>query len=74
MPNPIYNLINKNSQPDITQGFADFMHKMQGQNPDDIINQLVSSGKINQAQLNQAQAMAQQMQGRFSGFRKMFGF
>jgi hypothetical protein len=74
MPNPIYNLINKNSQPDITQGFADFMHKMQGQNPDDIINQLVSSGKINQAQLNQAQAMAQQMHGRFSGFRKMFGF
>lgn len=74
MPNPIYNLINKNSQPDITQGFTDFMHKMQGQNPDDIINQLVSSGKINQAQLNQAQAMAQQMQDRFSGFRKMFGF
>lgn len=74
MPNPIYKLMNKNTQPDITQGFADFMHKMQGQNPDDIINQLVSSGKINQAQLNQAQAMAQQMQDRFSGFRKMFGF
>lgn len=74
MANQVFNIMNKNTQPDITQGFTDFMHKMQGQNPDDIINQLVSSGKINQAQLNQAQAMAQQMQGRFSGFRKMFGF
>lgn len=34
------------------------------------MDRLAQSGKINQQQLNQAQQMAQQMQGMFKGFFK----
>lgn len=56
------------------QMFPQFMQQMKGQNPNDILNQLVSSGKVNQSQLNQAQQMAQQMAGQFDSFKGMFGF
>lgn len=56
------------------QMFQQFMQQMRGKNPNDILNQLVSSGKINQSQLNQAQQMAQKMAGQFDGFKGMFGF
>lgn len=56
------------------QMFPQFMQQMRGKNPNDILNQLVSSGKVNQAQLNQAQQMAQQMAGQFDRFKGMFGF
>ena len=54
--------------------FPQFMRQMQGQNPHQLLNQLMQSGKVNQQQLNQAQQMAQQMQGQFEQFRGMFGF
>ena len=50
------------------------MQQMRGQDPNALLNQLVSSGQVSQAQLNQAQQMAQQMQGAFNGMRGMFGF
>lgn len=56
------------------QMFPQFMNQMKGKNPTELLNQLVSSGKINQNQLNQAQQMAQQMSGQFDGFKGMFGF
>lgn len=56
------------------QMFPQFMQQMKGKNPNDILSQLVSSGKINQSQLNQAQQMAQQMAGQFDSFKSMFGF
>lgn len=54
--------------------FPQFMRQMQGQNPQQILDQMLQSGRVNQQQLNQAQQMAQQMQGQFEQFRGMFGF
>lgn len=54
--------------------FMQFMGQMKGQDPDAIINELVSSGKLSQAQLNQVQQRAQQMKNDLASFRGMFGF
>lgn len=64
MPNPMQ----------MMNGFPQFMRQMQGQNPQQILDQMLQSGRVNQQQLNQAQQMAQQMQGQFDQFREMFGF
>lgn len=64
MPNPMQ----------IMTQFPQFMRQMQGQNPQQILDQMLQSGRVNQQQLNQAQQMAQQMQGQFDQFRGMFGF
>lgn len=74
MPNPIFTALNGNQQPNMMQQFQAFMQQMRGQDPNALLNQLVSSGRVSQAQLNQAQQMAQQMQGAFDGMRGMFGF
>ena len=55
-------------------GFIEFMQSMKGQNPQAILNNLLSSGKISQRQLDIAQQKAKEMSGAFEGFRKMFGF
>lgn len=55
-------------------GFIEFMQSMKWQNPDYILNGLLSSGKISQRQLDIAQQKAKEMSGAFEGFRKMFGF
>lgn len=54
--------------------FPQFMQQMRGQDPQQLLNQLMQSGRVSQQQLNQAQQMAQQMQGQFEQFRGMFGF
>lgn len=74
MPNPIFTALNGNQQPNMMQQFQSFMQQMRGQDPNALLNQLVSSGQVSQAQLNQAQQMARQMQGAFDGMRGMFGF
>lgn len=76
MANPLFNLLNKqqNSGNNQMAQFQQFMQQMKGKDPNAIINELVSSGKLTQAQLNQVQAQAQQMQGQFNWLRKMFGF
>lgn len=75
MPNPIFNMMSKgNSRPNMMTQFQQFMGQMKGQNPDEILNNLVSSGKVSQAQLNQVQAQAQQMMSSFDGLKGMFGF
>lgn len=56
------------------QAFQQFMQQNQGKNPNEMIQQLLSSGKLNQQQLNQAQQMAKQMEGPLSGLKGMFGF
>ena len=55
-------------RPDMMSQFGDFMRMMQGQNPNEVINGLVQSGKLNQQQLNQAQTMANNMKGMFAPF------
>lgn len=52
----------------ILQQFGQFMEQMKGKNPNDLINQLVSEGKVNEDQLNQVKKRAQQMQGIFKPF------
>lgn len=73
MANPIYQALGGNNQPNMLQQFQQFMNKMRGKDPNQMINELVSSGQISQAQLNQAQKQAQQMQQMFEPLRAMFG-
>lgn len=56
------------------QMFQQFMQSMRGQDPNQILNQMISSGRITQHQLNQVQMQAKQMESQFDGFKKMFGF
>ncbi len=60
-------------QPNMIQQFVQFMNQMRGQDPNAIINELVSSGRLTQEQLNQAQQQAKQKQEMFEGMRGMFG-
>lgn len=60
-------------QPNMMQQFQQFMQQMRGKDPNAIINEKVSSGELTQAQLDQVQKQAQQIQGMFEGMRKMFG-
>ena len=54
--------------------FPQFMQQMKGKDPNQIISQMLQSGKINQQQLNMVQQQAQQMQSQFAQFKNMFGF
>ena len=71
--NPLFNALNGNRQSNMLQQFQQFMQQMNGKDPNQMINELVSSGKVSQAQLDAAQKQAQQMQGMFEGMRGMFG-
>ena len=73
MANPIYQALGGNNQPNMLQQFQQFMNQMRGKYPNQMINEMVSSGQISQAQLNQAQKQAQQMQQMFEPLRAMFG-
>lgn len=72
MANPFFNALG-GGQPNMMQQFQQFMNQMRGKDPNQIINEMVSSGKISQQQLDAAQKQAQQMQGMFEGMRGMFG-
>ena len=72
MANPFFNAMD--AQQGSVPGFVQFMQSMKGQNPQAILNNLLSSGKISQRQLDVAQQKAKEMSGAFEGFRKMFGF
>ena len=74
MPNPIFQVLGGgNSQSNMMQQFQQFMNQMKGKDPNAMINELVSSGKLTQSQLDAAQKQAQQMRGRCEGMRGMFG-
>lgn len=63
MPNPLYNALGGNRQPDMMADLRNFIQQMQGRgvNPYQEINRLVQSGQISQQQLNQAQQVAHQL-------------
>lgn len=73
MPNPVFNALGGNQQPNMMQQFQQFMQQMRGKDPNAMIQELVSSGRVSQHQLDQAQKQARQMQGMFEGMRGMFG-
>lgn len=66
MANALFNMFGKNTSMNdsnsILAQFQRFRKQMDGKNPNEEINRLLQSGKINQQQLNQAQQMAQQIQ------------
>lgn len=68
--NPLINMmakqaVGKTPQGKMLQQFAQFRQQMQGKNANAMIQQMLSSGQINQQQLAQAQEMANQMRGLF---------
>lgn len=74
MANPIFNALGGGGpQNPMMQQFPKFMQMMRGRNPQQVLNELVSSGKVNQAQLDAAQKQAQQMGGMFEQFKGMLG-
>lgn len=71
--NPFFGVMGGGGRPNMMQQFQQFMTQMKGKDPNAIINEMVSSGKISQEQLNHVQQQAQQMSGMFDGMRGMFG-
>lgn len=71
--NPFFGVMGGGGRPNMVQQFQQFMQQMKGKDPNAIINEMVSSGKISQEQLNHVQQQAQQMSGMFDGMRGMFG-
>ena len=68
MSNPLFSALggsNPLGNNNILSQFQQFREQMQGKKPQEEINKLLQSGKINQQQLNQVQQMAQQMQSLF---------
>ncbi len=79
MANPFFSAIggansSQGGSMGMAQAFQQFMQQNRGRNPNEMIQQMLSSGKLNQHQLNQAQQLAKQMEGQFNGLRSMFGF
>ena len=70
MPNPLFQTFGGNRQPNMMGDFQRFMQQMQGRNPHEEINRLLQSGRVSQAQLNQAQQMAQQILPQIRGMMK----
>ena len=70
--NPFFGVMG-GGRPNMMQQFQQFMNQMKGKDPNAMIQEMVSSGRISQDQLNQVQKQAQQMQGVFEGMRGMFG-
>ena len=71
MGNPLFNMLGggmpQNPMNKMIQDYKKFRKEMQGKNPQEEINKMLQSGKLNQNQLNQIQQKAQQMQGLFKG-------
>ena len=71
--NPFFGVMGGGGRPNMMQQFQQCMQQLKGKDPNAIINEMVSSGKISQEQLNHVQQQAQQMSGMFDGMRGMFG-
>lgn len=67
--NPLFHALG-GSQTNMMGDFQKFMQQMQGINPRQEINRMLQSGQISQQQLNQAQQIAQQMQGMMGMFKR----
>ena len=53
--NPFFGVMGGGGRPNMMQQFQQFMQQMKGKDPNAIINEMVSSGKISQEQLNHVQ-------------------
>ncbi len=64
--NPLYNDMNQGNQNNLIQRFQQFRQNFKG-DPQQQVQQLLNSGKVSQAQYNQAVQIAQQFQRMFGG-------
>lgn len=72
MPNEsLFQAMGGKRQPNMMQQFQQFMNQMRGKDPNAMIQELVSSGRVSQQQLDQAQRQAQQIA---NTFQSMSGF
>lgn len=78
MSSSLYNSMGRQTQNPIGGQFQQFMGQikgqMQGRNPQDVINEMVSTGQLSQQQLNAIQQRAQQIAPMLNGMKNMFGF
>ena len=78
MGSSLFNSMGRQAQNPIGGQFQQFMgqikDQMQGRNPQDVINQMVSTGQLSQQQLNAIQQRAQQIAPMLNGMKNMFGF
>ena len=78
MSSSLYNSMGRQTQNPIGGQFQQFMGQikgqMQGRNPQDVINQMLTSGQLSQQQLNAIQQRAQQIAPMLNGMKNMFGF
>lgn len=69
MANPLYQALGGN-RGNMMDDFQRFIQQMQGRNPHEEITRLLQSGRVSQAQLNQAQQMAQQILPQLQGRKR----
>lgn len=74
MSSSLYNSMGRQTQNHIGGQFQQFMGQMQGKNPQEMINQMLTSGQLSQQQLNAIQQRAQQIAPMLNGMKNMFGF
>lgn len=74
MSSSLYNSMGRQTQNLIGGQFQQFMGQMQGKNPQEMINQMLTSGQLSQQQLNAIQQRAQQIAPMLNGMKNMFGF
>ena len=53
--------------------FNQYMQQVKAQDPNALIQKLVSSGRVSQQQLDMAQKQAEMYKSQFDGMRKTFG-
>lgn len=71
--NSLYNTLQPQNGNIMTQFFS-FMQQARGQNPQQIINSMLSSGKLTQEQYQQVQERANQLGSQFESMKNTFGF
>lgn len=77
MANAVFQQLNRGKQHgggNMIQQFNSFMQAYRGQDPNALIQQAVSSGRISQDQLNIIQQRAGQIAGMLDGLKGQFGF
>lgn len=57
----------------LTFQFNQFMQQMRGVDPNQVLNRLMSSGKVNQQQINQAHKQVNDLKTQLENMRKNFG-
>lgn len=65
--NPLYNQLNQTSGNDLVSRFMQFKNSFKG-NPQDMVQQMLNSGKISQTQYNNAVQQAQAL-GKLLGMK-----